>query len=161
MAQDGGNSTLEAEIRKKPPDERHQTRQKLGLPIWQEFKSLAEQNRGKIPRKSKIGDAFFYFVENYEHLIAYLKDGRLECDNGLTERAIRKFAIGRNNWIFSDSFQGAEASALLYSLAITAKVNSVNPYSALVKMFTEIPKAQSREDFERLVEFILSPAPST
>lgn len=152
---------LEEEIREKPPDERHRHRQELALPIWREFKSWAILNRSKVPRRSKIGDAFFYFLENYEHLIAYLKDGRLECDNGFTERAIRKFAIGRNNWIFSDSVEGADASALLYSLVVTAKVNGVNPYWALVKLFREIPKAESLEDFELLAELILSPESQT
>jgi hypothetical protein len=66
-------------------------------------------------------------------------------DNGFTERAIRKFAIGRNNWMFSDTVEGANASALLYSLVITAKVNGVNPYAALVKIFTEILSCRAED----------------
>ena len=81
-------------------------------------------------------------------------------DNGFTERAIRKFAIGRNNWMFSDTEDGADASALLYSLVVTAKVNGVNPYTALVKLFTAIPLAKTIEDFERLAEIILTPDPT-
>jgi hypothetical protein len=108
-------------------------------------------------RLRKIGNAFSYFLNEYEYLIGYLKDGRLEMDNGFNERAIRKFAIGRNNWLFSDTEEGAEASAILYSLVVTAKVNGVNPYTALVKLFTAIPLAKTIEDFERLAETILSP----
>ena len=96
-------------------------------------------------------------MNEYEYLTGYLKDGRLEMDNGFTERAIRKFAIGRNNWMFSDTVEGANASSLLYSLVITAKVNDVNPYTALVKLFTELPKATGLEDYERLAEIILAP----
>jgi hypothetical protein len=69
-----------------------------------------------VPIKSKIGNAFFYFINEFEYLTAYLKDGRLEIDNGFVERAIRKFAIGRNGWLFSDQVEGAHASAVLYSL---------------------------------------------
>ena len=111
----------------------------------------------KVPIKSKIGEAFHYFLNEYDALIGYLQDGRLEMDNGFTERAIRKFAIGRNNWIFSDTEAGAHASSLLYSLVVTAKVNGVNPYAALVKIFTELPKAKCLEDYERLADIILSP----
>lgn len=113
--------------------------------------------KAKVPIKSKIGEAFNYFLNGYEYLTGYLKGGRLEMDNGFTERAIRKFAIGRNNWLFSDTVEGAKASALLYSLVVTAKVNGVNPYAALVKIFTDLPLAKTIEDFECLSEFILAP----
>ena len=76
----------------------------------------------------------------------------MEPDNGFTERAIRKFAIGRNNWLFSDSPDGAEASSLLYSLVVTAKLNGVNAYKSLSKIITEIPLAKTYEDYERLAD---------
>ena len=117
-----------------------------------------ETHQKKTPRKSKIGDAFFYFTAEYELLTAYLKDGRLEPDNGFTERAIRKFAIGRNNWMFADTEDGAEASALLYSLVVTAKINGVNPYRALVQVFTDLPKAETLEEVEKLVDLLQMPA---
>lgn len=148
---------IEDEIRDKAPDERFRLRNERARPIWDKMLEWAERNKPKVPVKSKIGNAFSYFLNEYEYLIGYLKDGRLEMDNGFTERAIRKFAIGRNNWLFSDTEDGAEASAILYSLVVTAKVNGVNPYAALVKLFAEIPLAKTIEDFERLAEIILSP----
>ena len=148
---------LEDEIREKTPDERFRIRNERSRPVLEKMREWAERNKPKVPIKSKIGGAFSYFLNEYEYLIGYLKDGRLEMDNGFTERAIRKFAIGRNNWLFSDSEDGADASALLYSFVVTAKVNDVNPYTALVKLFTELPKAKTIEDFERLAEIILAP----
>jgi transposase len=148
---------IEDEIRDKTPDERFRIRNERARPIWDKMLEWAERNKPKVPNKSKIGNAFSYFLNEYEYLIGYLKDGRLEMDNGFTERAIRKFAIGRNNWLFSDTEEGAEASALLYSLVVTAKVNNVNPYAALVKLFTELPLAKNIEDFERLAEIMLAP----
>ena len=121
------------------------------------MKLWAETNKTKVPKKSKISQAFTYFENEYEYLIGYLKDGRFNPDNGFTERAIRKFAIGRNNWMFSDTEAGADASALLYSLVVSAKVNGVNPYRALVKIFTELPKAKTIEDFEILTDMLLTP----
>ncbi|MFO0449062.1 MAG: transposase [Pseudomonadota bacterium] len=99
-----------------------------------------------------------YFKNEYDYLTRCLSDGNLGPDNGLVERTIRKFAIGRNNWMFADTPEGADASALLYSLVITAKVNGVNPYTAIKKILTEVPLAQTIEDYERLADFILTPS---
>ena len=142
-------------IRELPPAERHRLREEIQVPIWNEFKDWADANQSKVPPKSKIGEAFKYFRSEYEYLIGYLKDGHLEMDNGFAERAIRKFAIGRNNWMFADSEAGAHASAMFYSLLCTAKVNDVNIYDAMKYLFTEIPKATSIEDFEYLADVIM------
>lgn len=99
-------------------------------------------------------------MNEYVYLTRYLDDGLMDPDNGFTERAIRKFAIGRNNWLFSDTPDGAEASSLLYSLVVTAKLNGINTYKALAKILTEIPMAKTLEDYERLADVILTPQTS-
>jgi len=60
--------------------------------------------------------------------------------------------------MFADTADGAEASAMLYSLVVTAKVNGVNPYRALVHVFTELPKAESLDEIEKLVDLLQVPA---
>lgn len=145
----------EKEIRELPTDDRYRLRQEIQVPIWTEFKTWADTNKGKVPPKSKIGEAFNYFRSEYQHLIGYLKDGRLEMDNGFAERAIRKFAIGRNNWMFADTEAGAHASAMFYSLLCTAKVNDVNIFEAMKYLFNEIPKAKTIEDYELLADIIM------
>ena len=149
----------EEEIRNLLPEERHRLRQEIQAPIWHEFKTWADANHSKVPTKSKIGEAFRYFQNEYEYLIGYLKDGRLEMDNGFAERAIRKFAIGRNNWMFADTEAGAHASAMFYSLLCTAKINDVNIYEAIKYLFNEIPKAKTIEDIERLADVIMGITP--
>jgi transposase len=149
----------EALIRELPPDERHKLRQAIQVPIWGEFKNWVDASHSKVPPKSKIGEAFHYFRSEYEYLIGYLKDGRLEMDNGFAERVIRKFAIGRNNWMFADTESGAHASAMFYSLLCTAKVNDVNIFDAMKYLFNEIPKAKTIEDFEHLADIIMGITP--
>ena len=61
-------------------------------------------------------------------------------DNNYAEQAIRAFAIGRKNFVIIESDNGAKASAMLYSLAETAKVNLVNTYQYFELLLTEIPK---------------------
>jgi transposase len=150
---------LEEEIKEKSINEKMKRRLEIAEPIWSEMKEWCAGMLFKVPAKSKIGNAFSYFINEYEYLTGYLKDGRLNIDNGFTERAIRKFAIGRNNWMFSDTTNGANASSLLYSLVITAKINNVNPYRALIKMCRQVPYAKTVEDYERLAALILSPEP--
>jgi transposase len=75
-------------------------------------------------------------------------------DNGFVERMIRKFAIGRNGWMFSDTPEGADASALFYSFVVTAKANGVNPYAALKTIFEQLPLASTVDDFERLAAIL-------
>jgi len=138
-------------------EERFEYRQKQEVPLWEEMKSWAEENSPKVPPSSKIGEAFGYFLREYGYLRAYLQHGKLEPDNGFIERMIRKFGLGRNAWLFSDTVEGAKASAVLYSLVITAKVNAVNPYLALTKIFELLPAARTADDYERLANLLLSP----
>jgi len=137
--------------------DRKALRDKEAVPIWDEMKLWAEKHLCTVPLKSYIGKALNYFLNEYVFLRAYLLDGSLEMDNGYIERAIRKFAIGRNNWMFSDTPQGAHASAMFYSLVTTAKINGVNPYVALKAIFEQIPTASTIEDYESLAKLLLAP----
>ena len=79
-------------------------------------------------------------------------------DNGFVERMIRQFAIGRNGWLFSDTPDGANASAMFYSFVVTAKANGINPFVALNRIFEAVPTAKTLEDFERLAAILLTSA---
>ena len=75
----------------------------------------------------------------------------MNIDNNPVENAIRPFAIGRKNWMFSDSQKGAKASAMLYSMIETAKANNIEPYQYLRSVFTKLPQAESVEAIEELL----------
>lgn len=89
--------------------------------------------------------------KNWDKLTAYTQDGRLHIDNNPVESAIRPFAIGRKNWMFSNSQAGAKASAMFYSMIETAKANGLEPYAYLRALFTKLPGCKTIEDFERLL----------
>ena len=89
--------------------------------------------------------------KNWHKLTEHIKDGRLNIDNNPVENVIRPFAIGRKNWLFSDSQKGAKASAMLYSLIETAKANELEPYAYLKMIFTKLPQAETLEDIEALL----------
>ena len=87
-----------------------------------------------------------------------MQDGRYEIDNNRTERAIKPFVCGRNNWLFSNSVDGAHASARLFSLIETAKAHQLNPVAYLAYVFKELPYCNSIEDYEALLPYHIKDA---
>ena len=69
-------------------------------------------------------------------------------------------ALGRRNWLFADTVSGAKASAHLYSLVQTARANELEPYAYLRRLFAQLPKAKTVEDFEALLPFNAAPSGS-
>ena len=111
-----------------------------------------------MPPSTLTGKALTYLRNQWPKLVGYLEDGRLAIDNNACERAIRPFVLGRRNWLFSDTPNGAHASANLYSIIETAKASGHEPYRYLRHLFTELPKASSPQAFAALLPFNISPA---
>ncbi len=86
-------------------------------------KEWCDDNILKTLSGTKIYKAFSYALNHKEGLCEYINDGYLPMTNSLDERTIRPFAIGRKNWLFSTSVDGAKSSAVAYSIVSTAKVN--------------------------------------
>ena len=104
-----------------------------------------------MPPKTLLGKAINYTLTQWPRLVVYTRDGRLKIDNNAVENAIRPFAIGRKNWLFSDSQAGAKASANLYSLIETAKANRLNDYAYLKHVFAELPRAETEQAVQALL----------
>ncbi len=68
-----------------------------------------------------------------------MEDGRLHIDNNKAENHIRPIALGRKNWLFATSVEGAKAVAVWYSIIETAKANGLEPYRYLKYLMTEYP----------------------
>lgn len=139
------------------PQERYRLRQVQAVPLLAEIRAWLEKSLPEVPPRSAVGKALHYLAGEWDKLVRYVDDGRLAIDNNATERAIRPFVIGRNNWLFSDTAKGAEASARLYSLISTAKANGHEPYRYLRHILKELPAATTVEDFEALLPFNLNP----
>ena len=87
-----------------------------------------------------VGDAILYTLNQENYLRRYLDDGHLSIDNNSAERAIKNFAVGRRNWLFAKSIRGADASAVVYSIAETALLNGLKPYVYLSYVLDELRK---------------------
>ena len=143
--------------RRMTPEERKRARDKEVAPLMETLKTWCETNKPKVVPKSSIGNAINYFLNEYEELSGFLKNGRFEIDNGWLERQFKKYAIGRKNWVFCDTIEGAHATSILYSIAFTIKLNGKNPFEVLVKILEELPNTETGEDYQKLVDLMLSP----
>lgn len=142
---------VEHDARGVSAEERHRLRQIRARPILDGMDKWRKDAARQVPPKTLIGMALGYLSDQWEYLIRYVEDGRLEIDNNLVENAIRPFCLGRRNWLFSDTVRGAEASANLYSLIVTAKANGLEPHAYLSLVFRDLPSARCVEDYERLL----------
>ena len=148
---------IETRIKHLSTADKYRIRQEQAVPLLNEIKAWADVSLTQVAPSSLIGKALAYLTKHWASLIVYCEDGRLEIDNNRIERAIRPFVIGRNNWLFSDTVHGAKASANLYSLIETAKLNGLEPYRYLWHVFQELPKAQTLADIERLLPWAVEP----
>ena len=114
------------------------------------FKKWLELKVLQIPPSTLLGKAVNYTLKEWEKLQKYLDSPYLNPDTNLVENSIRPFVLGRKNWMFSGSPQGAHASATLFSLIETAKANELEPYRYLKYVFTKLPTATTQGDYRSL-----------
>ena len=105
-----------------------QSRLEQAKPILEKIRTCIDMYKDSYLKKSKAGEAMTYLDSNYDQLCNYLLDGRLELTNSLAERTIKNVVIGRKNFLFANTNQGAVDACMYYSLIETAKANGLNPY---------------------------------
>ena len=135
---------MEKETAELSAEERYEFRQQNTLPLLNEFKNLADNQR--VPAKSKIGKALTYLDNQWEYLVNYTLDGRLDISNNIAERSIKPFVIDRKNFLFSNTPNGAMSTAVTLSIIETAKANNLNPYKYLEWIFKTAPATANPED---------------
>ena len=102
-------------------------------------------------RGSRMDKAVTYIQNRRSYLTTYLEDGRCSFSNNLSEIAIRPFTVGRKNWLFCDTPNGAQASAVVYTMVEMAKANGVNVYHYLTYLLEKLPNDRmSDEELELL-----------
>ena len=143
---------IERELRAQQlePEGFAKKRKEKVMPILKSFKKWLELKVLQIPPSTLLGKAVNYTLKEWEKLQKYLDSPFLTPDTNLVENSIRPFVLGRKNWMFSGSPQGAHASATLFSLIETAKANGLEPYRYLKYIFTKLPTATTQDDYRSL-----------
>lgn len=130
----------EKHLKDLPAQERRNRRQLSVRPLVEAYFTWAKENICKVPQKSKTWEGFNYSINQEPYLKVFLDDGEVPMDNNAAEQSIRGFCIGKKNWVMIDTVVGAKSSAIVYSIAETAKANNLKPYDYFEYLLTEIPK---------------------
>jgi transposase len=114
---------------------RLELRQSLAMPRLGQFKAWLESQQsshgGPVLPKSPMGTAITYALNQWQALCVYASDGDLSIDNNVAERALRRIAVGRGNWMFCGSDNGGTTAAILFSFIATCERHQVNPFDYL------------------------------
>jgi len=122
------------------PEERVAQRQLLVKPQVEAFFAWIKEHRNEVPAQSETGKGFTYCLNQEKYLKTFLENGYVPLDNNACEASIRGFCIGKRNWHMIDTIEGAKASAIIYSIAETAKANNLKPYRYFKYLLEQIPK---------------------
>ena len=144
----------EGKLKELHSKERFEQRQAIIKPLVDAFFVYLKQNQTEVPGSGKLHDAFTYALNQEKYLKVFLEDGEVPIDNNASERAIRGFCVGKKNWQMIDTINGAKTSAMIYSIAETAKANNLKPYDYFEHLLEEIPKHMEDTDRSFLKELL-------
>ena len=122
-------------------------RQVVIRPLVDALFAYLKQKKDQIVVKGKPEAAFTYLLNQEKYLRVFLNDGDVPMDNNASERAIRGFCIRKKNREVIDTINGAKTSAMIYSIAETAKANNLKPYEYFEHLLTAI--LEHMEDIDR------------
>ena len=131
---------IEKAIKDQTATEKQLARQQQAQQLLDELKVWLDKSVNQVPPKSAIGKAVGYSLRQWPKLVRYIDHGNLNIDNNRAERAIKPFVIGRKNWMFANTTNGAKASATLYSLIETAKANGLIPFDYIKHLLDDLSK---------------------
>jgi transposase len=119
--------------------QRLQMRQDFEVPILATFHSWLVEQRDQVLPKSPMAEAIGYALNNWQALIRYTEAGFLSIDNNVSEREMKRIAIGRKNWLFVGSENGGHTAAVLFSFTSTCHRLGIDPWAYLKDVLTRLP----------------------
>ena len=141
---------LEKEYADLDADTRKAERLETKPAIWEAYWSWLETVNPA--GGSRLAKAVTYAKNQKPYMENYLLDGRCSISNNIAENIARPYAVGRKNFLFHDTVKGAQASAIIYSLVETAKLNNLNIYAYLETVLLYMPDYKNEpEGIEELM----------
>jgi transposase len=127
------------------PQQRLALRTEKSVPLMAQLHQWLTAEVKEVKPKSSIGKAILYTLGRWTELSHFLKDGRIEISNNLIENRVRPFALGRRNWLFAGSEDGAQRLAAAYTVLGTGKLHGVNTPRYLTSVLHELPLRQAND----------------
>ena len=143
---------LESSWEKLSAEERLKKRQEELKPLMETFFYWCRSQA--VLSGSKLGRAIDYSLKYEETFKTILKDGNLVLSNNRAERAIKSLVMGRKNWLFSQSFEGAKATAIIMSRLETAKRHGLDSEKYITYLLTHLPNEETLAKREVLEAYL-------
>jgi transposase len=132
-------------------ERRQRLRRRYSIHVLDAIRRLMLEQLPAVVPGGLLGKALNYMHGQWPKLVRYVENGDWPICNNPCENAIRPFCVGRRSWLFSDTVDGANASANLYSLVETCKANGIDPYRYLTWLFQRLPLAKTVDDYDALL----------
>jgi transposase len=134
---------VETQAHGKSPPERLRLRQSQSAPILEQIRLWLIEQQTQVLSRSPIAQAIVYALNQWPALIIYTGDSRLSIDNNVSERALRRVAVGRKNWLFSGHDESAQGHAILWSLIASAQRHEIDVQLYLRSVLAHLPAITS------------------
>jgi transposase len=117
---------------------RVEMRQEHSVPILDKIKTWLDAEAQLVLPRSPMAAAITYTLNQWDALKVYTTQGFLTIDNNAAERAMKRVAIGRRNWLFAGNDAAAANAAVLYSLIASAERHNIDPQAYLTSVLANI-----------------------
>lgn len=136
---------VEQSCKNMPAFQRYRYRKKHSKPLLKKLYRWLKSTIKTLMPNTPISKAVNYMLNHWRALCNFLANGYLDIDNNKAERAMRRVAIGRKNWLFAGSDDGGKRAAIIYSILETCKQNGINTFDYLKDVLTRLPSAKQSE----------------
>jgi hypothetical protein len=136
---------LEREAKEADDDARLALRQKRSVPVLARIRGWLDAEREVVLPRSPTAAAITYAENQWQALTTYATQGFLNIDNNASERALKRVAIGRKNWLFAGNDAAAENHARLWSLVASAERHGLDPQRYLTSILAKIGQTPAAE----------------
>lgn len=150
-----------ADERGLDPPARARLRRERSGPELDKLKRWIMQTQQNEPPKSSMSSANGYVLNQWDALTRFLEDGSLALDNNLTEQQMRAVAMGRRNFLFCGSHDGARRATVLYSLVRTCALRKVAPLPYLIDVLKKLAAGWPKSRIEELLPGAWTPSAAT
>lgn len=124
--------------------QRQKRRLKDEKPVIEAFLAWADSQ--PVTGNGRLSKAITYIRNRRNFMLTFLEDGRCSLSNNPSENSIRPITVGRKNWLFSNSVEGAEASMGIYTIVEMAKLHGISQYRYLEYLLENRPSANMTDE---------------
>ena len=136
---------IEDEVKAMDHDARRDLRQSKSVPILATIKAWLDREVQLVLPRSPTAAAITYMLNQWDALCRYTERGYLNIDNNAAERALKRVAIGRKNWLFAGNDEAGASHAKLYTLIASAERHGIDPQKYLTSVLAKIGQAKLSE----------------